>query len=285
MITDMKFHTRPFVIAPMMVSDNPDAGGGAVSPTAPDVSRVTEPAETSTPAADARPDIERLVNWNTETDGEIPAELQALPVADVREYVTKQTARAAAEAEARAREEFTAEQERRRAETAAQAQVEEEIRWAEELDQRRSSDDPEVRAKANVEYDGNRDRFINALAERAQVRKSKEVVGAVESYMKPQFAHLAEQGHQALIDSFGERAKATGGNILLAAVEYGKELGVAEGRTLGAEEAEQKFRVEQGGRAPVPGNAGGAGAPFSNIDRSQAGAGAQMIRTALSSSN
>src|SRR5690606_10742951 len=145
-----------------------------------------------TPPDEQRPDIERLLNWNPETDGEIPEELQRIPVADVRSYVLERTARAEAEAEARARDEFTRQQELQRRQNEETARIEEEIRWAEDLDKRRASDDPEVRAKANVEYDGNRDRFINALAQRAKVRQSEEVTRAVEAYMTPQIAQLRE---------------------------------------------------------------------------------------------
>lgn len=277
----MDFRLRLKARAPMFADENPDAAGGAApsaEATPPDVSRETPPDE-------QRPDIERLLNWDPETDGEIPEDLQRIPVADVRDYVSQRAARIEAETEARVRDEAQRALERQRQQNEELAKAEEEIRWAEELDQRRSSDDPEVRAKANVEYDGNRDRFINALAQRARLRQSEEVSRAVESYISPQIAQLRDQGHDALVQSFGERAKATGGNLLLAAIEYGKELGVAEGRAQGAEEAEMRLRAEEGTQYPSPSGAGTGGSPYSNIDRSQVGAGAAMIRTALSSKN
>src|SRR5690606_27278578 len=117
------------------------------------------------------PDIDRLLAWDEEKDGAIPADLSAIPVSEVREYVTRKSAETAAQTEARVRQELLDQQEREREQAKSRAEVEKDIAWAEDLEKRRRSDDAATREAANREYDTNEDRYVRALAARHRLRE------------------------------------------------------------------------------------------------------------------
>lgn len=240
-----------------------------------------EPSPAAGDGAQA-PDVERLVNWNEETDGPIPDDLKAIPVEHVREYVNKRATTVAAETEAQVRQRLLDEQERERGAQQTRAEIESEIAWAEDLDKRRNSSEAATREAAVAEYTRNEERYVKARASGYTLRQQIATGSVLEQFFRPQFTALAEAGHREFVEKNLPAMTQEHGSVLAATLAYGKGIGDAEGYARGLEEGKRGARVEenaggaQGGGDP---RNGGGSAP--QIDMTRPGAGARLVREQL----
>lgn len=206
-------------------------------------------------------DLEKVLNWNVETDGELPAEYQTLPLEKVKEYAATATERAAQAERERVAAELSAQREREQTEQSRRADLQSDIDWAAELDTRLSSSDDAVRQQAQLDKQNFNDRYVRGLAAKHSAFEEAVSTRVLASHYTPLIEALNAAGHEAFTSSISDRLAKTSNNPLLAAIEFGKELGIAQGSAATREEMERQARIASGqqGAPDMSGGTGGGG--------------------------
>jgi hypothetical protein len=225
-----------------MNEQTPPAGG---TPPAPGT---IPPAPGTTPPAGTGPtpqDIGALLSWDP-ANGDPPTD--TVSVADLKAWQQKHDDEIkAATATAIRNEQETAAQ-AARAQEQSRAQQMEDINWASDLDTKLRSSDPAVQASAAAMRDANHDRYVRGLARGLDARDQAAQSAVLSDYLGPMWRGVIQAGHKELVDGLQSPTVGAkfGDNWLLAVIDYGKTVGIAEGRAAAQAEFETQGRLETG---------------------------------------
>lgn len=232
--------------------ENNDAGGGDTPPL----------------------DIAALLGDESQSDTPIT-------IAQLKPFLEQHTGTVATQVREQLRTEREAEERARNARDESNASRNSDRTWAVELDKRLDSADPEVRAAAQTEKEGNRERYIRGMAYDYEDKSTETMVKAVNAHMEPRMRHLTQNNEQAFVDAMADPAflQQYSGNELLAAIRFGDERGYQRGLHEAEEQADRDRRAEEAsGGAHDNNGGGGAGSErrdddlWAGIDRSKPGA-------------
>jgi len=196
----------------------------------------------------APPAIADLLSWDEEKQGAPP--IQAVPLADLRAYITQRDGELTARVSNDVMSSLRAAREREEANQRQHATVQEDIDWANSLQQRMFSADPAVKAAAESEAQTNQSRYERGLAFKYQSTLDAEQNRVLSQHYAPLMEGLKTAGHQQLIDLLAspEQLAKAGGNPFIAAVDYAEQRGYERGKTEAAEAADLQRRIDEGTR-------------------------------------
>jgi hypothetical protein len=203
----------------------------------------------------AAPTVAEILSWNPEERGELPEDYRHLPVDDVRTAVQQAQEQAAQRERERITAEHRAAEERRLGAERDRATLQSDIDYAADIDRRIVSDDDAVRRSALLEKQQNEERYTRGLSTKYQMAEAEAARRILAAHYNPILEAVKAQ-HQPVHDNIQEWLGKSGGNPVLAAIEYGKTLGVAEAKASGFDEGRRAQRIDFGQRgAPDMGDA------------------------------
>ena len=168
-------------------------------------------------------------------------------------------------------------------EARARAGEDEDIRWATRLDSEEASTDEDTAKAARETKAADRERYDRAVAARVgktDREQSRRVMGA---HYEPLLVGLQTEGHKEFVENFNAAVTAAGGNTLLAALNEGKRIGLAEGIAQGKDAADRDNRIQRGkDGAPEGSNGtGGGGRGADDYDFKKPGEARRMATDAI----
>ncbi len=239
-----------------------DEGAAAVATQDPPVVEGGSEGSGSEPVV---PSLAERLAWDTEANGELPAELGQVGLDDIRTFMEEQRTSAADEARTAASTAQRGREQQERDRQAQQATAQEDVTWWEGI--RAELADPEKAAAAAVTLEQNGDRVARAAAE-----MHNRSYGESQRRVLTDFFTLAHRELQAT--EYGDLFPLPGtpefttfametlaehdgkGGLLAYAVAYGRGLGREEALTQGRDEGQRTARAELGAEgAPQIGGA------------------------------
>lgn len=206
------------------------------------------------------PSIDERLNWNSEEHGDLADDLRSVPLEELGQWRDQLTEKARQEARQQFEQEQRQAAERRRQEEAAAADLQQDINYADDIDRRLGSINEQERTEAQAELAENRERYSRGIYNRTQKRQEEQRRQVIAEHYDPLMRSLAEAGHKELADTMAQRLPEYGMNPLMAALEYGRALGQAEGSAQAADVREREQRINEG-REGMPGDSSSSTRP------------------------
>ena len=189
----------------------------------------------------------------------LPEEQQAFSRADLLSHTEEVTATATQAAQDAAATRQREADDRTRTEQDQRASQQTDIDWALDLDNRLNSTDQDVLIQARSDREADLDRYHRGLALKFQQNSDTTRTRIISEHYAPMFEDLKANGVGEFADWFAEHGKSDyGGNVMRAAVEYGRGLGTAKATAEAEDVAARAARIAAGAEgAPDLGTSGG----------------------------
>lgn len=211
------------------------------------------------------PSIADRLSWDVEAQGELPADLQNVSITDIGEYVESVRKDAAEAEQTRAREAQATATQREQDRLRANAEMQTDIDWATGVDSRLNSNDDDDRTAAQVDRAANEERYHRGLSQKYQQGVDSTRTKVLTEHYDTLLSGLGQAGHGDFANKLGELLPQHNNNTILAAIEYGRGVGKAEGVTEGRDAVERDGRIADGKEgAPQLSGRSGSGSQYGN---------------------